>query len=218
MLIATAAAVAIWRPVELDTLLDWGRWLMGHPAAVIGVILVQAALFSFALPGSLALWVVAPFLPPLIAVPVLVTGSVLGALGAYGLSRRLGSDWRPRYGAWLIDLVARRSEFFTQCALRILPGCPHWAVSYAGGILRLPLLPFTAAAILGLTVKWTVYAMAIHGVSSAAEAEGALRLEALAPLVGLTLFLFAGGLLRHRMVARAQGAATDVAGRPSARF
>lgn len=199
-LILLALLLGIWQPVPLETILGWGSWVASQPLAVVAIILLQAALFSFALPGSLLVWAIAPFLPPLLAVPILVTGSVLGALGAYAVSRRLGGDWRPRRGAWLIDLVARRGDFLTQCALRVLPGCPHWTVSYAGGVVGLPLPTFILAAILGLTVKWWVYASAIHGVGTAAEAEGAIGPGLVLPLVILTGFLLVGGIFRRRLV------------------
>lgn len=198
-IVGAAIGLGIWQPVEIDTLLDWGRRLAAEPLVLAAVILIQAALFSFALPGSLMLWFVAPFLTPLIAVPVLVTGSVLGALGAYFVSTRLGADWRPRRGAWLIDAVAKRGDFLTQCAFRTLPGCPHWTVSYAAGILRLPLPTFIAAAILGLSIKWSVYASALYGMGTAAEAERAIGLGDVLPLLILTVFLLLGGLLRRRI-------------------
>lgn len=208
-LILLAVVLGIWQPVPLETILEWGRWIASQPLAVLAIILLQAAMFSFALPGSLLVWAIAPFLPPLLAVPILVTGSVLGALGAYAVAGRLGGDWRPRRGAWLIDLVARRGDFLTQCALRILPGCPHWTVSYAGGVLRLPLPSFILAAILGLTVKWWVYASAIHGVGTAAEAEGAIGPGLILPLVALTGFLLVGGFFRQRLVKTVHAESAD---------
>ncbi len=197
--ILLATSFLIWSPVSLDTVLEWGRWVASQPALIVIVIISQAILFTFALPGSAFFWVVAPFLHPALSVPILVLGSTLGALGAYFFAHRLGGDWRPRHGAWLVDLVARQGDFFTQCALRTLPGCPHWVVSYAGGILRLPLFPFIVAAIIGLGVKTAVYATAVYGVTSAAEAEKAFGIWDFIPLLLMVAFLLIGSVFRQKL-------------------
>jgi len=199
-LLAAAAVLTLWSPVDIPQLLEWGREATGHPLAIVLFIVVQAALLTLALPGTLVLWVVAPFHAPPVAVAILLAGSVSGALGAYAVARTAGSDWRPRHGAWLIDLVARHSDFVTQCALRILPGCPHWAINYTGGVLRLPLLSFTLAAIIGLTIKWSAYSTLIYGATTAAAAGEALDTRFLIPMAVLALLLAAGSLVYSKVV------------------
>lgn len=200
--IVLSLSVLIWSPVDLDTVLEWGRWVVSQPALIVLVVLIQALLFTFALPGSSAFWVIAPFLHPTLSVPILVTGTVLGALGAYVFALRLGGDWRPRHGAWLVDLISRQSDFFTQCALRTLPGCPHWVVSYAGGILRLPLFPFVVAVILGIGIKTTVYASVVYGITTAAEAEQAFDVWTFVPLLLMVGFLLVGSYFRQKLTRR----------------
>lgn len=200
---AIAIVLGVWQPVSIDTIMGWGHRFASEPMALAAVIIVQGLMFAFALPGSLLIWFVAPFLAPLVAVPVLLAGSLVGVAGGYVVSSRLGGDWRPRHGAWLIDIVERRSDFFTQCALRVLPGCPHWVVNYSAGVLRLPLMTVLLAAAVGLSMKWTVYASAIHGIGSAAEARGEIGMTLVLPLVVLTAFLFVGSVLRRRLIARA---------------
>ena len=199
-LLLVAVAVALWQPLELAELMAWGERYATHPLAIVLVILVQAVLLALALPGSLALWVVAPFHAPPVATAILLAGSVPGALGGYFVAHRLGSDWRPPAGAWLIDLLRQRGDFLTQCALRVLPGCPHWAATYGAGILRLPLLPFTLAAVVGLGIKWAMYSWAVHGAATAARAEEeGFEPATLLPMVILAIFLVLGSLARQRM-------------------
>ena len=201
-IIVLSISVLIWSPVNLDTMLEWGRWIVSQPVLIVVVILVQALLFTFALPGSSAFWFIAPFLHPILSVPILLTGTVLGALGAYVFAFRLGGDWRPRHGAWVVDLVARQSDFFTQCALRTLPGCPHWVVSYTGGILRLPLFPFIVAIIIGIGIKTAVYASVVYGITTAAEAEQAFDIWTLIPLFLMVAFLLVGSFFRQKLTDR----------------
>lgn len=203
LLLAAALVLALWRPVEIAQLLAWGEQVAEQPLTIVVVILSQIILLALALPGSMVMWVVAPFYPPPIAVAILLTGSVLGALGGYWVSHRLGSDWRPPGGAWLIDLLARRGDFFTQCALRVLPGCPHWAANYGAGILRLPLIPFTLAAVIGLGIKWSVYCWAIYGAVTAARTDERFDATALLPLAILAILLVVGSTLRSRLTGNA---------------
>ncbi len=203
------ALLLLWPDLEPARVLAWLEYSAHQPTTIALLIVTQALLLVFALPGSLVLLLVATTHTPPAAVAILMAGSLPGALGAYLMARRLGSRWRPRRGAWLIDLLARRGDFLTQCALRVLPGCPHWAVNYGCGLLRLPLLPYMLAALIGLSVKWSVYAAAIHAATQAASQGEAIPLDALLPLLLLAILLVLGSLLRQwalrRGPARADG-------------
>ncbi len=108
-----------------------------------------------------------------------------------------------------MDKLERRGDFLTQCALRVLPGFPHSVVNFAAGLLRLPLSTFVMAAIIGLVLKWAVYASAIFGALEAVESEEAISANVILPLVALTLLLLAGAWLRRRV--EAQGHPSGVA-------
>ncbi|SDU28299.1 VTT domain-containing protein [Halopseudomonas salegens] len=190
--------LGLLQPIGIDELLHWGIALAGHSATLPTLLLLMAALMSFGLPGSLCFWLIAPFYSPLISVPVLVMGSVAGAAGAYALGHRVGSAVRPnRLARQVLTLLARRSDFLTQCALRILPAFPHAFINLAAGVLHLPLTSFLLAAVLGLSIKWLVYAYAVHGMVSARLAEQSLDLSTLLPLFGLAGLLLTGSLVRR---------------------
>src|SRR5690554_8030252 len=91
----------------------------------------MAVTLALGLPGSIGLWLIAPFYTPLAATPMLIVGSVLGALGAYWLSARVGDRWTPKgLTRKIMRRLETRSDFLTQCALRVLPGFPHSVVNY----------------------------------------------------------------------------------------
>lgn len=185
-------------PVSIADLWRWGAALASHPLAIVGIVLVMIVLMSFGLPGSMCFWLIAPFHAPWLSVSMLLVGSVGGALGAYLVGRGLGSAWRPgKLARQVLRLLGKRSDFLTQCALRILPGFPHAFINLAAGVLRLPLAPYLLAACLGLGIKWSVYAQAVHGMVSATHAESAMGVATMAPLILLAALMAAGGLARR---------------------
>lgn len=201
LLILAGLVLASWHTRELAQFIDWGERIADLPVAIVAAVLLMAVLFTFALPGSLMLWVIAPFHSPPVSVTMLVIGSVAGAFGAHRFSHRVGKRWSPGKNAErMVELLGKRSDLLTQTALRVFPGFPHSFVNYAGGVLELPLGPFLLAALLGLTVKWTVYATAIHGAVEAIETGDALQLGTVLPLFVLAGLLLLGALARRRLV------------------
>jgi len=195
----------IWHSPELADVQRWADAASHHPAVILSVIAIMAVTLSIGLPGSIGLWLIAPFYTPLAATLMLTIGSVAGALGAYHLSARLGARWAPGgLTRQVMGKLERRGDFLTQCALRVLPGFPHSVVNFAAGLLRLPLSTFVMAAIIGLAAKWAVYASAIFGALEAMEREEAVSPSVILPLLALTLLLLAGAWLRRRVEAHGQ--------------
>ncbi len=210
--LALGIALLIGLLVAIDTadLLRWGAALTGHPMALVLIVLGMMLMMTFGLPGSLGFWLIAPFQPPHISVPLVLLGCVGGAFGAYRVGAGLGERWRPsRAARQVLSLLGRRSDFLFQCALRIMPGFPHAFVNLSGGVLRLPLGMFLLAALLGLGVKFTVYANAVQGMVSASQAEQALGWSTMLPLVLLAMLLGAGGLGRRLLDNRQRRANHD---------
>ncbi len=197
----SVVVLAIWQPVSLPQLLTWGEWLANEPLALFGLVVLQILLFSLAMPGTLIVWLIAPFHPPVVAVPILLVGCIGGAIGGYYVSSTLGRDWRPKRGAWLITLLTERSDFFTQTALRVLPGCPHWAVNYGSGMLGLPLPTFLLAAVLGLTVKLSLYSWVIYSTTNTTSVGDGIGLESLWPLLVLAILMLIGSYARQKLQA-----------------
>ena len=66
----------IWHSPELADLQRWADTASHHPAVVISVIAIMAVTLSLGLPGSIGLWLIAPFYAPLVATLMLTIGSV----------------------------------------------------------------------------------------------------------------------------------------------
>ena len=200
VLVVVGLVLAVWPPVGIEELLDWGRRLADSPVFVACAVAAIALLFAFGLPGSVGLWLIAPFHPPLIATALLVAGSVAGALGAYFVGARLGGRWQPAgLARRVLMLLRRRADPAVQLALRILPGFPHSVINFAGGVLLLPRGVFLLSALVGLTIKWAVYAAAVHGLVEAVEAGGRLQASTLLPLLALSALLLLGAWARQRL-------------------
>ncbi|WP_026181528.1 TVP38/TMEM64 family protein [Thioalkalivibrio sp. ALJ7] len=202
-LIGLGIAIALWigDPVRM---LAWGEALAGGPWATAGLVVLMTLMLTFALPGTLMFWLIAPFHPPIVAVSLLLLGSLSGAWGAYRLSARLArkADRRSGDGPWLAKFLRRHSGLATQIALRVLPGFPHAMVNYAAGTLGLPVRWFMLAAAVGLAIKWSVYVMAVQGATDALKADEALQPHALLPLFVLAVLLLLGAALRYQIQRR----------------
>jgi uncharacterized membrane protein YdjX (TVP38/TMEM64 family) len=195
-----AAYLWIWHSPELADVQRWAAEASHHPVVIVSVIAIMAVTLAIGFPGSIGLWLIAPFYTPPVATLMLTIGSVAGALGAYHLSARLGACWTPKgLTRQVMGKLERRSDFLTQCALRVLPGFPHSVVNFAAGLLRLPLTTFVMAAIIGLALKWAVYASAIFAALEAVESEQAISVSVIFPLVTLTLLLLAGAWFKRRV-------------------
>lgn len=203
LLVAAGLAAYFLEGFAWREALAWARGHAGQWWLPAALILLQALLFMFALPGSALLWVVAPLYAPPAATLILTAGGAGGALAAYGFARRLTEAERARlrrHRAW--HRLERESDFLALCALRLVPGFPHSLLNYGAGILRLPLAGFTAAAVIGFGLKSFLYSSVIHRALAAADARDLLRAEAAPLLFLLALVLLAVRLLRRQRASR----------------
>ena len=206
-----------WQPILLLTLivvgvvlyftgaLDWEKVLSWAQAYAhlwwvpIVLVFLQVTLFTFALPGSAMVWVVAPLYTPVTATLILAIGSTLGALGAYWFARLETLRWASHVkDSHLYQVLEQRGDFLSLCAIRLIPAFPHSVVNYGAGMLRLPVVRFLSTSMIGLTVKSFLYSNAIHGAVTATDLSELVRLKILGPLIILALVTGLAALLRNR--------------------
>lgn len=171
------------------------------------LILIQAALYTFALAGSYALWIVAPLYTPVIATMILAGGGLLGAVSAYLFSRHLSEEWIQRVEhSRAYRLLNKHNSFFTCFALRIMPGFPHGLLNYSSGMLKTPPVRFVLATFAGFSLKFYIYSSLVHSAASAATHESSVSILDIWPLAVLSLFLLMGIVLRSMLTARSNDA------------
>ena len=179
--------------VDWSRALEWARARAGGWSLPAAIVLAQLVLFTFGQPGSILLWAAALLYPPPLATLILTAGGTAGALGAYLFARRLTRlDVSAARGHRLFNILERQGDFFTLCALRVLPGMPHSAINYASGTLALPLPRFLAATALGLAFKSYLYSAAVGAATGATGPSNLLRLDVLGPLFAIALLLLLG--------------------------
>ena len=163
------------------------------------LVLAQSVLFTFALAGSLFLWIAAPLYPPPLAALILAAGGTLGGVGAYFFSRYLTEDWKRRIEASRgYRLLHSRGDFFSLFAMRIFPGFPHALVNYSSGILRARIDHFVIAAMSGIFIKSYIYANAIHPASNALSLRVLLDISIIGPLLALAALSLAAVFVSRR--------------------
>ncbi len=93
---AMLAYVWLWYSPDLMAVKRWAATMSHHPVVVVTVMLTMAVTLAIGLPGSIGLWLIAPFYPPLIATLMLTVSSVAGAWGLICWRRESGSGGSPR--------------------------------------------------------------------------------------------------------------------------
>lgn len=199
VLVAAGLAAHALELFEWRAALERLRGYTQHWWLPLALILLQVALFTFGLPGSTVLWLVAPLYAPLASTLILAAGGCAGSLAAYAFARRLS-------GAALAELRAsrgyrtleRESDFLALCALRLMPAFPHSVINYTAGVLRVPLGRFLAATAIGFGLKAYLYSSVIHPAMVAARPADLLQPGTLLPLVALVVVLLAARTLQRR--------------------
>lgn len=173
--------------LDAQQLLDFARGYAQHWWLILILIVAQSVLFTFALAGSLFLWIAAPLYPPLVATFILAAGGTLGGLGAYFFSEYLTADWIQRIEkSRSYKLLHAQDNFFTLFAMRVFPAFPHSLVNYSAGILKARLSHFIIAAFLGIAIKSYVYARVIYSATSSLSMDVLLDVWILGPLLLLS--------------------------------
>lgn len=192
--------------LELSGLLDTAKWLIVAREyndrwwLVIVLILLPAFMFTFALAGSLFLWIVAPLYPPLISAFILAVGGTLGGVMAYFFSQRLTDDWISKVeNSHTYRLLHKHDNFFTLFAFRVFPAFPHSLINYSSGILQVKLSHFIVAGLLGISIKSYIYSKVIYSATTSASIDELLNISTYGPLILISAITLAGVAIKFKM-------------------
>lgn len=186
--------------LDARQLLVVSREYAQHWWLIVVLILAQAILFTFALAGSIFLWVAAPLYSPPLATFILAAGGTLGGLGAYYFAEYLSLDWKSKIqNSRSYKLLHAQDNFFSLFAMRVFPGFPHSLVNYSSGILYVKLSHFIAAAILGISIKSYIYARVIYSASSSPSLDMLLNISVIGPLILLSIISALGVFINYRI-------------------
>ena len=199
LLIALGLVLEIAGLLDARQLLAVARGYTQHWWLIPLLILAQAGLFTFALAGSVFLWIVAPLYSPAMSAFILAAGGTLGGLGAYLFSKYLTEEWTIRIrNSRSYQLLHAQDNFLSLFAMRVFPAFPHSLVNYSSGILEVRLSHFVLAAVLGIAIKSYVYANVIYNASSAMSLDLLLDISVIGPLIVLSMLSAMGVYINYR--------------------
>jgi uncharacterized membrane protein YdjX (TVP38/TMEM64 family) len=200
LLITLGFALDIAGLLDARQLLTLAREYTQHWWLIPVLILAQAILFTFALAGSIFLWIVAPLYAPATATFILAAGGALGGLGAYLFSGYLTEEWKTKIrNSRSYKLLQAQDNFLSLFAMRVFPGFPHSLVNYSSGILNAKLSHFVVAAVLGIGIKSYIYARVINSATNSLSLDMLLDISVFGPLVLLSVLSALGVYINYRI-------------------
>jgi len=203
LLISLGLAMEIAGLLDARQILNFAREYAQHWWLIVVLILAQAILFTFALAGSIFLWIAAPLYPPPMATFILAAGGTLGGLGAYFFAEYLSLEWKQKIqNSRSYKFLHAQDNFFSLFAMRVFPAFPHSLVNYSAGILYAKLSHFIVAAILGISIKSYIYARVIYPASSSPSLDMLLDISVVGPLILLSTISALGVYINYRITSK----------------
>ena len=200
ILILAGLLLQVFGLLDAEKILLVAREYADHWWLVVVLILLQTVLFTFALAGSLFLWVAAPLYPPLLSTFILAAGAALGGVGAYYFSRNMTDEWVHKVeNSHAYKLLHQQDNFFTLFALRVFPAFPHSLVNYSSGVLQVKLSHFIPAAFLGVGIKSYVYSNIIYNAATTSSVDELLNIKTFGPLILLSVITLLGVYIKYRL-------------------
>ena len=199
VLIAIGALLQLYGLLDPKELIAIARQYTDYWWLPVILVLLQVLLFTFALAGTVFLWVAAVLFPPLIASIILAAGATLGGISAYFFSATLSDEWVHRVeNSHIYRILHKQDNFFALLAMRIMPAFPHGLVNYSSGILKVSLVNFVPATFIGIGLKSYVYAPVIYQAAGGASLADLLDITTFGPLVLLSVVILGGVILKYK--------------------
>lgn len=159
-----------------DRLAEAIRNVRATPALPVVFVIAYAVATIFGLPASFFTLAGGVIFGTALGSLLNWSGAMIGALGAYALSRYFGSDAiRSLLGrhARAFDTLTQGSGFATMFRLRLIPVVPFNMLNFAAGLVPVPFRSYALATALGIvpgTVVYTYFADSLlAGVTGARD-------------------------------------------------
>lgn len=159
IVVLVLALVGIWHWTPLQEYAEPRRvagWLQetadeGWMPVLVAAVYIGASLVMF--PNTVLCLAVILALGPLAGATYAYGGSLAAAIAGYAIGRRGGRGVQKLHVRAVDKLTAelRRGGFAQVLALRFLPVAPFSATNMISGASRVPLLPFLAATVVGIS-------------------------------------------------------------------
>ena len=199
VLIAIGALLQFYGLLDPEELIAIARQYADYWWLPVILVLLQALLFTFALAGTVFLWVAAVLFPPFTASIILAAGATLGGVSAYFFSATLSDEWVHRVeNSHIYRLLRKQDNFFALLAMRIMPAFPHGLVNYSSGILKVNLAYFVPATFIGIGLKSYVYAPIIYQAAGGASLNDLLDISTFGPLILLSVVILGGVIAKYK--------------------
>lgn len=199
VLIAIGALLQFYGLLDPEELIAIARQYADYWWLPVILVLLQALLFTFALAGTVFLWVAAVLFPPFTASIILAAGATLGGVSAYFFSATLSDEWVHRVeNSHIYKLLRKQDNFFALLAMRIMPAFPHGLVNYSSGILKVNLAYFVPATFIGIGLKSYVYAPIIYQAAGGASLNDLLDISTFGPLILLSVVILGGVIAKYK--------------------
>lgn len=207
ILLVSAAvwASGLWRHLNLHELRERREELLGfvraHPVLSLEIYMAAyAVLVAFSIPGALLMSLSGGYLFGVwTGTAAAVAGASTGATAMFLAARTTLGDMLARRLAGSHSLLARlqagarKHTVSTLLALRLMPAVPFTLVNLLAGVVRMRLVPYVLATVVGIAPSTLIYAWTGHGLHSVFRKSGVPDLRALVqpqvygPLVALGL-------------------------------
>lgn len=199
VLIAAGAFLQLSGSLDPEELIAIARQYADHWWLPVVLVLLQVLLFTFALAGTVFLWVAAVLFPPVTASIILAAGATIGGVSAYFFSATLSDEWVHRVeNSHIYKVLRKQDSFFALLAMRIMPAFPHGLVNYSSGILKVKLVYFVPATFIGIGLKSYVYAPVIYQAAGGASLNDLLNIATFGPLILLSLVILGGVIVKYK--------------------
>ena len=183
------------------------RRVRGVPALPVVFVLAYAVAATFGVPGTVFTLAGGAIFGAVLGSLLNWTGATIGAIGAYALARRLGSDAvRGMLGrhATALDALGERAGFPTLFRLRLIPVVPFNALNFAAGLAPVSFRSYAISTALGIipgTVVYTYFADSLIAGVTGARSKALLHVA----IAGALLILLSFGPALVGRIRRSRG-------------